>query len=666
MQISAIWDHIPSPIKMGCIGLVCFAVSFLISMLRSAWRVNRNLKKLQDLIPFNISNDTTIVSSKSGLDDDSLDKIRTSCIGRQDASALCWNRIDEHIEEYSPSNNKSAYFLTEPLHDVLPFDSVVGDSYNGSFFGTVPGLLTGAGLTLTFVAILFALFGVHYDKSNTVNPITGIDTLINGLSGKFASSIIALFLSIVFTLSERACSRYLRNTYYKTLASISRTIPYLSPSRILLDIHNYSAKQAVSLSNLSSELVDRLTNTLNRDVIPGLAAGMSSGVANSLEAEFRPTMERMAASLDGLQTAIVHLESQKQDSVTGEFERMTQALETSITQALGKMGEQFHGALMGTAKDEFGQAQDSLESTRLLLEQMSIQFSGMQTSFSAIANKAEQVTSEQIQSGKDQTEALGAVMNGLMKQLQENADKNLSSMQSQLTRVMTDLTEKVSGLSEELIQSSTTISERTEKNVAQIIEQTDTWSKSSSARLETLLAQIEDRSQDFKEASIALLEAKTFMSNLLAQNATALSQMASASNDVKTYSTGLAGHTEGLKEIGKNHLAVSINLRDMAGKLRDESMRHEQLLQKYDISVSRSSQIFNTLDESIAKIMAATSTGLSDYNSKVEDNFNSIVEIADKLVPKAANLLSEQISEFGGRLEDLGDAINKSLERTRG
>lgn len=662
--MSAFLEHVPAPILIGCVGLAVFTAIMILSMLRSGSTVWGQLNKLSGL--FASGGVSSQQSSRSGLNLENLDKLRTLFNDHKDLAGGWWRRLDDHIEMYTGPDEAEHYFLTEPAREVMPYDTVVGENYYGSFFGLVPGVLTGAGLTLTFMAILLALYDVHYDKANTVNPITGIDALINGLSGKFLSSIVALLLSIMFTFIERWWARKLKQKYEQTIASISRVLPYLNTSRILLDMHRLSSKQAISLSNLSSELVDRLTNTLNNDVIPGLAAGMSSGVATSLEAEFRPTMDRMATSLDALQAAIVQLEADKKESVTGEFGRMAEAIEHSITQALNKMGEQFHDALMGSAKNEFGQAQNSLEGTRLLLEQLNVQFSGMQAAFSTIAAKAEQATEHQLQSGRDQTEALGAVMHGLMVKLQESADQNMDSMRSQLTSVVTDLTTKVSGLSGELMAASAIITERSEQNVASILEQTDGWSKASSARLESLLANIEARSLDFREASDALLEAKTFLTSLLGQNANALAKMAEASREVQIYSTGLAGHTEGLKTIRDSHLAVSANLRETASGLAGAFVRHEQLLQEYNGSLGQFTKVFETLDGSIAKIMTATSNGLSAYNQSVEKNFSSIVAIADELVPKAANLLHTQIEELSGQLEELGGVITKSVGVVRG
>ncbi|MGD0830101.1 MAG: hypothetical protein ABR907_04100 [Terracidiphilus sp.] len=301
--------------------------------------------------------------SLRGLTTEKLDEYRVALDKIEGLPKEWWSRIHHSIELYVNQEDQEGWFLTERPRNLLPYDVVVSQNFHGAIYGAIPGILTGLGLTGTFLAILWALYGVHYDELNTVKPVTGMEGLINGLSGKFLSSIIALLLSIFFTMQEKHIVRSLRRDYDALISAISNAFPFLSTSRILLDIHRFSAKQTVSVSNISSEVVDRFTNAFNERVVPGLASGMSSGVADKLQSEFRPTMERMAGSLDQLQLAIVSLETQKQDSVTGEFEKMAKALEESITQALSSMGREFRDALSGSARDEFGNVQGTLEAT---------------------------------------------------------------------------------------------------------------------------------------------------------------------------------------------------------------------------------------------------------------------------------------------------------------
>ena len=51
-----------------------------------------------------------------------------------------------------------------------------------------------------------------------------------------------------------------------------------------------------------------------------------------------------------------------------------------------------------------------------------------------------------MKTGREQTEALTALMNGLMVRMQESADQNLGKVRVHLTMVVSDLAEKVGSL----------------------------------------------------------------------------------------------------------------------------------------------------------------------------------------------------------------------------
>lgn len=656
--------HTIALILWGCYGLFLATMAMLVWL----WRSRRNVEFQIAILARTLGEaaEDSLQERRNGLGLERLDMIRKNCADLKGKPWEWWNRVDEKIEPYVSPEDTEGWFLTENPRAALPYEVVVGRSFPAAIFGAYPGLLTAFGLMLTFLAILLALMNVHFNKGNASEPVSGMEQLINGLSGKFLSSIIALVLSILFTITERFSVRRLKESYEHMLSTISKTIPFLHTSRILLDIHRFSAKQTVSVSNISSEVVDRLTNAFNDRVVPGLASGMSSGVAEKLQNEFRPTMERMGGSLDALQSAIVRLESEKKDSVTGEFGRMIDILKESISDALSSMGEKFREALSGSAKDEFGNVQGTLEATRHVLTEMNGQFAQMQTALGVIISKAEETTTGQLESGRRQAEELNALMHGLMTKLQETADQNINSVQTQLTRVVSDLTDNVTKLSVDMMDASKDMARHSQESASSIIEKTDAWSEATAKRLESLLANIENRSDDFKRASEALLEAKVFMSNLLTQNANALKQMQDASLNVQTYSKGLAGQADSLKTISGDQAKVASQLLLTSGGLKALYDQHQQQLGEYKRTVAEYKDIVDKLHEPLARIMKATSDGLRDYNQSVEKNFNKIVEIADKLVPKAANLLSGQIDDLGEKLEELSDVIAKTVERSNG
>ncbi|MEQ1399746.1 hypothetical protein, partial [Salmonella enterica] len=77
---------------------------------------------------------------------------------------------------------------TQSIDHALARNSLVEEHVSTALFKSIPGILTGLGLLMTFVAILDGLSHVSVAANMDV---TGIGGLINGLSGKFVSSIVA-------------------------------------------------------------------------------------------------------------------------------------------------------------------------------------------------------------------------------------------------------------------------------------------------------------------------------------------------------------------------------------------------------------------------------------------------------------------------------------------
>jgi CDP-diacylglycerol pyrophosphatase len=130
------------------------------------------------------------------------------------------------------------------VNESLSEEDVIDVFYHSAFHESVPGILTSLGLLATFVAILLALAGVAYNPDDPAHAVSGIDQLINGLSGKFLSSIIALALSVIFTLLEKkVCDRQLLESYTLLVRRAANTFPLLTQTRILLDIQRAALRQ---------------------------------------------------------------------------------------------------------------------------------------------------------------------------------------------------------------------------------------------------------------------------------------------------------------------------------------------------------------------------------------------------------------------------------------
>jgi hypothetical protein len=233
------WLGIVPVIRYGCVTLLFLTTIAAVWACRDYFRLRRWIDELTALCA---EYGGKGVKVSRGLDPAQLEAARQRAIEQSAVPRDWWQVLDEHSEHYENAAGEERVFLGEAARSVLPYETVVGQHFNAGFYSIVPGLLTGAGLTLTFIAILTALYHVHYDTGNAVEPVSGMPDLINGLSGKFLSSIIALLLSILFTFLERVLIRGLRQGYQVLMSSVSRFLPTLSSKRILLDISDSARK----------------------------------------------------------------------------------------------------------------------------------------------------------------------------------------------------------------------------------------------------------------------------------------------------------------------------------------------------------------------------------------------------------------------------------------
>lgn len=95
------------------------------------------------------------------------------------------------------------------------FDALCATRLNMRFYQQLPSFLTGIGLMFTFLAILIGLSKLHVNGSQ----IEGIQGLINGLAGKFVTSVVGLACANSFMLLEKSLWHRLA-THHRLLVSL--------------------------------------------------------------------------------------------------------------------------------------------------------------------------------------------------------------------------------------------------------------------------------------------------------------------------------------------------------------------------------------------------------------------------------------------------------------
>ncbi|HBP89946.1 MAG: hypothetical protein KC592_06245 [Nitrospira sp.] len=129
-------------------------------------------------------------------------------------------------------------FSTRPAAEVFTQEALIAKHVNLTFYRQFPSLVTGLGLLLTFLALFIGLGKLHADGSE----IVGIQGLINGLAGKFLTSIVGLIAANVFTFLEKPLLAKLQAGHHTFLSLIDELFPRKTMEQMLEQLTGAQSK----------------------------------------------------------------------------------------------------------------------------------------------------------------------------------------------------------------------------------------------------------------------------------------------------------------------------------------------------------------------------------------------------------------------------------------
>ena len=112
-------------------------------------------------------------------------------------------------------------FSTRHTEEFFTFDRLFARRIHQAWYSHVPSFVTGMSLLLTFVALLMGLSHLHADAQG----IQGLQGLINGLAGKFLTSIVGLLCANIFSLVEKRVSVPLATAHQELLDGLEGLFP---------------------------------------------------------------------------------------------------------------------------------------------------------------------------------------------------------------------------------------------------------------------------------------------------------------------------------------------------------------------------------------------------------------------------------------------------------
>ncbi len=405
------WVQAPLFIWLAAVGLVVGTCVFLM-ILQSLVRRERHLYQ-------RITRDLRAVKSKhgpaprNGLPQAAYDEL-VQCF-ETTSLAPVWDIFAAQLVVRVDATGTDCFWTSESAETVFNEASVLESQLNRNFYTAIPGMVTGLGLLFTFIAILFALLDVRLGGP-TNKQFTGLDKLVSGLSGKFLSSIAALFAATVFLFCEKRLLHSLTKSLRGLVTALDALVPRLTPARLLDDIRRYMMEEQPATFNHFSSDLSALLDDIRRYMEEQSAAfkhfnsDLSTKLKQGVEEGMGPTRDRLVGALEELNQVLRATEAQKSDALTGSLDGLLQNLGHSLTSALASMSDRFAQTLSGSANQEFDQVVSTLGGTARLLDGMNAQFQASQTTFTELVSLARKTTVEQMALGKTQVAELTTVL----------------------------------------------------------------------------------------------------------------------------------------------------------------------------------------------------------------------------------------------------------------
>jgi hypothetical protein len=145
------------------------------------------------------------------------------------------------ILQHVPWFMEPRIFSTRRAEDIFTQDTLLSHRVNLAFYSQLPSLVTGIGLLLTFLALFIGLSKLHADG----HEIVGVQGLINGLAGKFLTSIVGLIAANLFTLIEKPMVFRLMNAHHSFLGLIDKLFPRKTMEQMMEQLTpTHSGRQA--------------------------------------------------------------------------------------------------------------------------------------------------------------------------------------------------------------------------------------------------------------------------------------------------------------------------------------------------------------------------------------------------------------------------------------
>ncbi len=567
-------------------GLIAYCASILLRQLRESKIRQRTLSIADSRLDELHLEHSAAQNRRNGISGQLLKKIN-GLFNDLPLLGAAWQTISSSMISTTDRYGEERFWIAEDIRAI--FNECV--AAEGQGYRNASAIITGVGLLTTFLAILVALLDVRLAN----NRIQGLDLLIQGLSGKFLSSVVAVACATTLVFFEKGLFHPVKVRTLALGATLRNLLPRLTPSQILLDSHK--------------EIVDLLESLRGKDA--ALASELTQGLAPAIE----PTLGRMAVT--------------------------------------------FNESLTGAASGQFGQMSESSGSTAAMLQQMNSQLAMTGNVLNELVELATRTASHEAASRQTQIEQMTGAVGSLMGRLKDHTGESMGSMEKAMAAITLDMSHKMTDLSTRMAAVIEQAFERSTGSARGVLDQAGSLASRSADQLAALLERHSaemgrmDALRDTLDSTL-----RQFMHALERHNGTT-EGLSSLAADVNRNISSLAEITRSVAESQETAARMLASSSGQIDRLTGFAQEQEEVWQQIQASMTSYDAMFQTVEGHARELLAQIAQHLGGYSSVTEKHFTLLATTADNFISQATGRLSGSIDELGEQLDELHDAVNK-------
>lgn len=558
------------------------------------------------------------------------------------------------------------------------------------------GTLVGLGLLGTFLGLTLGIQG--FDSSNSDNIQSSIQSLLDGMGTAFLTSLLGMFLSLVYTIFEKVW----RNGLAKRLYDLNQKLDddyYIDD--VELSAYNQKVissevtkKFSEELNSVSNALFDRISplmhyqNTEGHDVPVANAIreiltnneeqtralkSFSSDLALELNDRLDETLSRqmqqrlipLMESVDNTTKTVVEHIDQMALSVSSPATDMIERVVEELKDSLMGIMEEFKSTLSKNATNE-------LENLALSLGTATKAIAEFPQNMANISDVLQLTITEVRNSIAEISNSSAAANSSAMKQMQEQivfATNSISNAITEVKDVMNNITQSSEQSSNDLIEkvakSTSDMSSFMHQTMEQLagVMQTSVQAMSDdiASQQTDLLALQEGTTSEVKKV-VAQLSASWQESSeaILSQTENLLSRFDNTIERMSTTNSAVSGTMDLFQQAQSNITGSTAHLQTITGDMRTATETFRKGQTEYSLSLEKVQKETEEKLHEVVELFETAGNATDEYVEKFEIIKNGLGQIFSQI----QNGLNEYSRSVSASLQKYLDSYSTSLTST--